>query len=198
MNKTRWFTGSVLLSSILVFSFGTLSINATEAWNTQEHNEKGEHKGTLRESQTSTTRFKKDTLYAEECGACHLAYPPNLLPQESWKKVMGGLEDHFGENAELDAQTNTHIAQYLDQQGLRKNKSGKQNRMLRNIPKDAPIKITALPYFIAKHDEIPSKMLKNNPKLSSLSQCDKCHSKAVDGLFDEDQVVIPGYGRWDD
>ncbi len=28
----------------------------------------------------------KNALYLEECGACHFAYQPGLLPSRSWKK----------------------------------------------------------------------------------------------------------------
>ena len=41
-------------------------------------------------------------LYGQECGSCHFPYQPGLLPAVSWERIMGGLEDHFGENAELD------------------------------------------------------------------------------------------------
>ena len=51
--------------------------------------------------------------YSEECGSCHMAYPPGLLPAQSWQKLMGGLADHFGDNAELDAGLHNQIAQYL-------------------------------------------------------------------------------------
>jgi hypothetical protein len=37
----------------------------------------------------------------KECGVCHIAYPPQMLPARSWKKIMAGLADHFGENATL-------------------------------------------------------------------------------------------------
>ena len=30
--------------------------------------------------------------YKEECGACHFAYQPELLPSGSWEKVLAGLE----------------------------------------------------------------------------------------------------------
>jgi len=36
-------------------------------------------------------------IYKEECGACHFAYQPELLPSGSWEKILAGLEDHFGE-----------------------------------------------------------------------------------------------------
>ena len=42
-----------------------------------------------------------DALYAQECGSCHMAYPPGLLPGRSWQRLMGNLADHFGDNAEL-------------------------------------------------------------------------------------------------
>ena len=43
--------------------------------------------------------------YATECGACHLAYPPALLPARSWQRLMAGLDTHFGSDASLDAAT---------------------------------------------------------------------------------------------
>jgi hypothetical protein len=42
-------------------------------------------------------------LYRNECGSCHVLYPPNLLSDTSgWKEIMDGLHNHFGENAELE------------------------------------------------------------------------------------------------
>ena len=37
--------------------------------------------------------------YTQECGSCHLAYPPGLLPALSWQRLMGGLDRHFGTDA---------------------------------------------------------------------------------------------------
>ncbi|MBT6616074.1 MAG: cytochrome C, partial [Deltaproteobacteria bacterium] len=31
-----------------------------------------------------------------------------------------------------------------------------------------------------------------------LSNCTSCHKEAEKGIFDDDTVLIPGYGRWDD
>ncbi len=41
--------------------------------------------------------------YKQECGSCHLAYPPGLLPASSWQRLMGDLPHHFGTDASLDA-----------------------------------------------------------------------------------------------
>ena len=44
-------------------------------------------------------------VYQQECAACHLAYPPGLLPAASWQRLMGNLPKHFGTDASLDAAT---------------------------------------------------------------------------------------------
>lgn len=51
--------------------------------------------------------------YLEECGSCHFAYQPGLLPARSWTKVMAGLENHFGENAELPPEDVKSLTDYL-------------------------------------------------------------------------------------
>lgn len=133
-------------------------------------------------------------LYVEECGACHIAYPAQLLPAASWRKIMAGLEDHFEENAELDADTRSTIEDYLA--GF--NDRHRYRKLFRNLGKRTPVRITELPYFIHEHDEIPSRLIEGNEKVGSISQCNACHRGAEQGQFDEDDVVIEGFGRWDD
>ena len=50
-----------------------------------------------------------------ECSTCHVAYPPRLLPRESWRAVMSGLDKHFGSDASLDPATAREIGTFLDQ-----------------------------------------------------------------------------------
>ena len=42
-----------------------------------------------------------DATVAKECGACHMVFPPQLLPARSWQKLMADLSSHFGEDASL-------------------------------------------------------------------------------------------------
>ncbi|MCP3687247.1 MAG: hypothetical protein GY784_02430 [Gammaproteobacteria bacterium] len=137
---------------------------------------------------------KQNPVYLEECGSCHMAYPPQLLPGKSWQKMLQGLEDHFGENAEVDLATSSAIASYLQEAS----RSNSYKKMFRNLGNRSPLRITELPYFKHEHDEIPSRFIADNDKLSSLSQCDACHQDAQRGQFDEDDVIIPGVGHWDD
>lgn len=175
MSKIRWVIGTVTLGATLAFGFVNVAVYADKA--------------------ISKSKPKPNAVYQEECGACHFAYPAGFLPEQSWKKILAHLDDHFGENAELDKETSQVLSAYLSKRAMQKSLF---NRFLRNFPKGAPTRITKLPFFIRKHDEVPSRMVKGNPKVGSFSQCDKCHQGATRGDFDEDSVKIPGYSRWED
>lgn len=141
----------------------------------------------------------KDALYEQECSSCHFAYPAGLLPESSWKKIMSGLDDHFGENAELNAVDRKAIENYLVNNSADKSNLRRSRKIMRSLSKSAaPLRITELPYFRHEHDEIPNRMVKGNPKVGSFSQCDGCHRDAKNGFFSENKINIPGYGRWDD
>ena len=138
-------------------------------------------------------------IYKEECSSCHMAYPPGLLPARSWKKIMAGLDDHFGDNAELDAETSNNISKFLVANSADESDYRRSRKIMRSLGNnDAPIRISETPYIKHEHDEIPDKLIKQNKKVNSLAHCNACHKKAEQGLYDEDGVNIPGFGRWDD
>lgn len=41
-------------------------------------------------------------------------------------------------------------------------------------------------------------MITANQEIKSFSRCEACHGRADQAIFDEDEVRIPGHGRWDD
>ncbi|MCP3661805.1 MAG: cytochrome C [Gammaproteobacteria bacterium] len=138
-------------------------------------------------------------LYMEECGSCHFPYHPGLLPAISWEKVMTGLDDHFGENAEIDAGDLATIQNFLLNNAAGRVNYGLPNKLMasqRGHP--APIRVTEMRYFVYEHSELPRKVVQDNPQVKSFSNCDSCHTKAKRGDFDDDDVRIPGFGYWDD
>ncbi len=196
MKILQWLVGSSMLGATLFFGFYNVIVFADQSYSEREEHEDHEE-GEGRFSKTGA--FKANAMYKEECGSCHIAYPATLLPKKSWNKIMANLENHFDENAEVDADTGRSIKSYLAQYALGSKKSKKAKKMLRNFPRNKiPTRITRLPYFIRKHDEIPSRMVKNNPKVGSFSQCDACHKGAETGDFNEHRVKIPGFGSWED
>ncbi len=186
--------GGVLLSS--VYGVGKAMADSDFEYGEHEHEREHEYRerGNYRENR-NFTRITSNSYpqYIEECGSCHMAYPPQLLPVPSWVSIMSGLDEHFGENAELDETTRVAIQQYL----IEVSSSMNYRRLLRNSGNKIPTRITELPFFIRKHDEIPSRYIRGNDKVGSLSQCNACHRGAERGNFDEDNVSIPGVGRWD-
>jgi len=186
--------GYAVLASILIVSFYGLGQSfASSGFESDDHDQDHEYRE-LDEDNDRRGEMSMNQTYAEECGSCHMAYPAMLLPQQSWRKIMAGLEDHFGENAELDATTRAEIENYLVRESARLS----YRKMFRNLGDETPLRITALPYFVRKHDEIPVRFVTDNERVKSLSQCNACHRDAERGRFDEDDVVIPGVGRWDD
>ncbi|MEN8166940.1 MAG: diheme cytochrome c [Pseudomonadota bacterium] len=138
-------------------------------------------------------------LYQAECGSCHIAYQPGLLPAQSWQQMMANLEDHFGENAELPVEESSKILNYLLTNAAERVKYGLPRRISTSLGGNpAPLRITQTRFFLHEHEEIPGKMVLNNEQVRSLSNCDACHTKANEGSFREHEVRIPGYGRWDD
>jgi hypothetical protein len=137
--------------------------------------------------------------YAAECGSCHMAYAAGLLPARSWRKLMAGLDDHFGDNAELDPATRDSLTDYLVANSADGSPYRRSRKVMRSLSASAaPLRITDLPYFRHEHHEIPLHMVAANAEVGSLSNCSACHRGAERGSFSERDIRIPGFGRWDD
>lgn len=141
-----------------------------------------------------------NTLYRSECGTCHYAFPPGFLPARSWNKLMAGLSDHFGENAELDPDTLQTLTEYLVANSADKVQTRRSIKFMDSLPTNnsTPLRISEVPYFVRKHDEVPARLITGNPKVGSLSNCIACHTRAEAGSFAEREIDIPGHGRWED
>jgi hypothetical protein len=138
-------------------------------------------------------------LYQEECGSCHFAYQPGLLPAVSWQQIMQNLDDHFGENAELGEAEQAAIQDYLLSLSAGRVDQGLPRRIKASLDgMTPPLRITKTRFFLHEHDEIPQLMVQDNDQVRSFSNCDACHSRAAQGSFREHEILIPGYGRWDD
>lgn len=140
-----------------------------------------------------------NALYNEECGSCHFAYQPGLLPARSWKRIMGGLENHFDENAELEAVDRQKLTAYLTENAADVSNYKRSRRIANSLKSsEAPLRVSGIKYFRRKHNELPSRMVEANPEVRSFSNCQLCHTQAAKGSYNEHEVNVPGYGRWDD
>ena len=135
----------------------------------------GENRGKPLQPAQTNARFQ------QECSTCHVAYAPGLLPAESWRKVMAGLDKHFGSDASLDAQDNKEITAFLV--------SNASNRWSAST---APLRISEATWFKREHDgrEINPEVWKNQ-KVKSPANCAACHPGAERGDFSERNIKIP-------
>jgi hypothetical protein len=137
--------------------------------------------------------------YASECGACHFAYQPGLLPLHAWARIMSNLEDHFGDDASLDQASADEIRRYLtDNSADHASESRSRAFAADRDAGQALPRITETGYFRREHYEIPARFVQGNNEVGSFSNCQACHRSADAGVYNEHQVLIPGVGRWDD
>ena len=132
-----------------------------------------------------------NSAYLKECGACHFAFQPQLLPKRSWGKIMDSLDSHFGDSATLDEATKSGIQDYLAKNSAETSSSKVSVKLLASIGKsDAPLRITDTEYFKRKHDEVRAAVFKRK-SIGTASNCVACHLTAEKGDFDEHKVKIP-------
>lgn len=127
-----------------------------------------------------------DTLTAEECGSCHLAYPAAMLPAASWEKMMGNLQQHFGEDASLEAQSRVNITRYLTEGAGDRGGRSYGRKLLKGVSAaSAPQRITTLPKWEKEHRKItPQKWA--SADVRSKANCAACHKDAERGYFEDD------------
>ena len=114
-----------------------------------------------------------DPLVKKECGECHMAFQPGLLPAGSWQRIMANLSDHFGDRATLPNDQIKIITTYLTSH------SGQGDQ---NI-----LRITEQGWWRHEHGEnhvIQSEWLQ--PKVKAKSNCPACHLGAAHGNYDDD------------
>ena len=123
----------------------------------------------------------------KECGACHMAFQPQMLPMRSWKAIMAHLASHFGEDASLPDATRSKIEAYLvahagDAPGITSCR-----RYVHGIPASAvPLRITDTRFWHGAHGEISAAEF-TSTKVKSKANCVACHRGAQQGRYGEEE-----------
>lgn len=93
---------SLIAASLLVFGASTVAVSDSD------------HDDDHRRARPDVAPVTNAT-YRQECGACHMAYQPNLLPARAWDEIMSlpALAKHYGDDASLGDGTRTEIRNYL-------------------------------------------------------------------------------------
>lgn len=123
-------------------------------------------------------------VYTQECGACHLPYPPALLPAASWPRLMAKLNRHYGTDASLDPAAEKALTAWLQAN------AGTYKKVRRDPTPPPDERITRSAWFQREHREI-SPAVWQRPAVKSAANCAACHTQAEQGDFSERQIRIP-------
>lgn len=130
-------------------------------------------------------------LYKTECASCHMAYAPNMLPENSWKKMMAGLDDHFGDDASIDEKSKNEIQKYLVRNSAEKSMEEFSLKFMASADKtQLPLSTTKIGYWKKKHDKISHDVFKHE-SVKSKSNCIACHKWAEYGSFEDNDIKLP-------
>lgn len=167
----------------LTISFGGLALADNDRF---ERDDDDNHKSFSR----NIMQTKDYQLYQKECGeACHIAFPPGMLVRSNWNKIMQSLDNHFGDNAELDTTDAKLITEFLQTEGANNIYWSRSNSDLR---------ITKTRNFRHEHDEVPRRLVGQTAQIKSFAECQSCHTRANQGSYNERDIKITGFGAWDD
>ena len=129
--------------------------------------------------------------WREECGSCHLAFHPSLLPARSWQQLIAQQDRHFGTDLALDEATRSALLAFATSNAAERHATEAAFKIDRSLKtKDAPLRITQTPYWIEKHSGIAASdwLL---PRVKSKINCAACHRDADVGTFEDAAMRIP-------
>lgn len=136
-------------------------------------------------------KLADDARWREECGGCHLAFHPNLLPVRSWQKLMAEQDKHFGTDLALDEATRAAVLAFLVNNAAENSNREAAFKINRSIKADVtPLRITETPYWVNKHREITDNVWRS-AKVKSKANCTACHLDAEAGTFEDAAMHIP-------
>ena len=119
--------------------------------------------------------------YVQECGSCHVAFAPGLLPAASWQRLMAGLQSHFGSDASLDAASTQSLTNWLVANAGRDKRAAVP-------PRDD--RITQGAWFQREHREWRGSF--GGAPVKSAADCGACHTRAAEGSYREREIRLPG------
>ena len=125
------------------------------------------------------------TVYVEECGSCHVAYPARFLGRQSWDAVLAGLDSHFGADASVDPQALEGIRAWLEAGARSQETSADGSPLLR---------ISETTWFRHEHPK-PGASVWTHPDVKSPANCGGCHRQAEAGDYRERTLRVPKKGE---
>jgi mono/diheme cytochrome c family protein len=107
----------------------------------------------------------------KDCGACHMAYQPALLPAQSWQAIFGDLADHFGDDASLADSVREEVANYYIAHAG-------------GTGGTASSRITESSWWLDEHEDVKASRW-SRPEVKFKGNCIACHEGAEQGSYED-------------
>lgn len=132
----------------------------------------------------ASAQISQDPVLVKECSSCHLAFSAGWLPQASWKKIIDGLPNHFGDDARLPEDRRAQVEAAL-MAGAGDAKTGRSSPFIKGVNgEEGILRLTETMGFQRKHKKFkPGTPMMTRAK--SLANCQACHPKAAEGIFED-------------
>lgn len=137
-------------------------------------------------------KAENETFY-EKCSTCHKLYPPFMLPQDSWVRLMDGLENHFGERIgeqNITQSEQINIKAYLLSQSAENSTHKLAFKTLESLGDMRPISMSKVPYWRETHKGIDKSIYKSL-HVKAASNCFACHEDLEYGILENRRIHIP-------
>jgi hypothetical protein len=181
----------MVLGFAILMMLGLLTAySAADDDSEDHHSRKNIHDHNGRHHDDEAIRPVNNAAYIDQCGGCHFAYQPELLPAESWRRIIDATEDHFGESVDLDEDARREIEMYLTSNAANTSAAELSQKIIRSLKGRTPLRITDIPYIRREHHELPPHVIKQ-ASVGTLGNCVACHRNAENGDYDDDRVSVP-------
>jgi len=131
--------------------------------------------------------------YYHDCGDCHKVYPPFILPERSWKRIMNGLDNHFGEkitDQNISQAARISIRRFLYDHSAEHSTREVSYKMLKSIGDHNPKSTSKVMYWRDTHSDIDPSVYKRK-SIKDRSNCSACHKDFEYGNLDDINIKIP-------
>lgn len=129
--------------------------------------------------------------WQEECGDCHMAFHPTLLPARSWQLMLENQNDHFEEDLEYEEEKIIELLDFAVKNAAESKQTEAAFKINKTEPESSsPQRITGTVYWKEKHEEIEEKYW-TSEQVGARNNCEACHLDAKTGWFEDSNMRLP-------
>lgn len=126
-----------------------------------------------------------DPVVKEECGSCHMAFAPSMLPAKSWQRMMVNLTSISATTPKPKTPPPQRKSPSISlPTPAMRVASALAANCSKALPRDPPHNASRLPKWVSKHRKVPDWEWRHKD-VRTKANCVACHSAAEQGYYEE-------------